>query len=76
MYNLKEGRPQMEKHRLTPRQIEVLKYLAMGLQNKQIAHEMGISVSTVKLHLNGIYMRLRVNNRVQALLRAREEDIV
>ncbi len=76
MYNLKEERPQMEKYRLTPRQIEVLEYLALGLQNKQIAHEMGISISTVKLHLNGIYMRLRVSNRVQALLRAREENII
>ncbi len=76
MYNLKEGITPVEKYRLTPRQVEVLRYLALGLQNKQIAYEMGISISTVKLHLNGIYTRLRVNNRVQALLRAREEHII
>ncbi|MBQ8346190.1 MAG: response regulator transcription factor [Alphaproteobacteria bacterium] len=76
MYNLKEGITPVEKYRLTPRQIEVLRYLALGLQNKQIAYEMGISIATVKLHLNGIYTRLRVNNRVQALLRAREEHII
>lgn len=76
MYNLKEGITPVEKYRLTPRQVEVLRYLALGLQNKQIAYEMGISISTVKLHLNGIYTRLRVNNRVQALLRTREEHII
>lgn len=76
MYNLKEGITPVEKYRLTPRQVEVLRYLALGLQNKQIAYEMGISISTVKLHLNGIYTRLRVNNRVQALLHAREEHII
>ena len=76
MYNLKEGITPVEKYRLTPRQIEVLRYLALGLQNKQIAYEMGISIATVKRHLNGIYPRLRVNNRVQALLRAREEHII
>ena len=61
---------------LTYRQSEVLQHLSNGLSNKQIAYEMGISISTVKLHLNGIYTRLRVNNRVQALLRAREEHII
>ena len=66
----------MEIYHLTPRQIEVLKHLALGLQNKQIAYEMGLSISTVKLHLNGIYTRLRVNNRVQALLRAHEQHII
>ncbi len=76
MYNLNERNCYIEMYRLTPRQIEVLKYLALGLQNKQIAYEMGISISTVKLHLNGIYTRLRVNNRVQALLCAREHNII
>ncbi|MGN1080031.1 MAG: response regulator transcription factor [Alphaproteobacteria bacterium] len=61
---------------LTPKQIEVLKHLARGLPNKQIAYEMGLSISTVKLHLNSIFIRLQAKNRVQALLRAREEHIL
>ncbi len=61
---------------LTPKQIEVLRYLSQGLQNKQIAKAMGLSTATVKIHLNGIYMRLNVSNRIQAVLWAQSSDLI
>lgn len=66
----------MTQHCLTPKQIEVLRYLSQGLQNKQIAKAMGLSTATVKIHLNGIYMRLNVSNRIQAVLWAQSSDLI
>ncbi len=56
---------------LTPREIEVLSLIAAGLSNPAIAERLTISVGTVKAHTAGIYSKLGVNNRVQALARAR-----
>ena len=57
---------------ITPKQKEVLFYLAQGYQNKEIAYKMGLSVSTIKLHLTGLYLRLNVNNRIEALIVAQQ----
>lgn len=51
---------------LTHRQIEVLTYLANGLQNKEIAANMGIATSTLKNHLRSIFRILDVENRMEA----------
>ena len=61
---------------LTPRQIEVVKKWALGLQNKQIAHEMNLSEATVKLHMSGLFFRLGVKNRTAALLKAMEMHLI
>lgn len=66
----------MSQRCLTPKQIEVLRYLSQGMQNKQIAKAMGLSTATVKIHLNGIYMRLNVSNRIQAVLWAQSSDLI
>ena len=71
----KEKGKEMACH-LTPKQLEVLHCLSQGMQNKQIASEMGVSLSTVKIHLNRIYMRLHVSNRLQALLWMNDNDLV
>jgi len=57
---------------LTPRELEVLTLIAEGLSNPAIAQRLIISVGTVKAHTAGIYSKLGVNNRVQALSRASE----
>ncbi|MBC8118587.1 MAG: response regulator transcription factor, partial [Burkholderiaceae bacterium] len=55
---------------LTPRQREVLAQLARGFPNKRIARELGLSESTVKVHLLAIYRVLAVRNRTEAVIAA------
>jgi LuxR family maltose regulon positive regulatory protein len=52
---------------LTEREIEVLKELAQGSSNKQIAEKLYISLATVKSHIMNLYGKLGVNNRVAAV---------
>lgn len=61
---------------LTPRELEILRLIAEGLSNPAIAQKLTISVGTVKAHSGSIYSKLGVNNRVQALSRARELAIL
>ncbi len=57
---------------LTPQQLRVLGALAEGLLNKQIAHELGVTENTVKIHVSAILRKLGVGRRTQAALLARE----
>lgn len=52
---------------LTARELEVLKLVAKGYSNLQIAEELVISVNTVKVHLRHLMDKLHVNNRTQAV---------
>lgn len=52
---------------LTPREVEILGQLSKGLQNKEIAEKLYITVGTVKVQLARIYKKLQVNNRVEAV---------
>lgn len=58
-------RPQEEA--LTPREIEVLRLLAEGQGNKQIAWKLGISEHTVKFHVAQVMAKLRVGSRTEAV---------
>jgi NarL family two-component system response regulator LiaR len=55
---------------LTPRELEVLKLIAEGLANREIAEELTISEKTVKNHINNIFSKLHINDRSQAMLYA------
>lgn len=55
---------------LTPRQIDVIKCIAHGQSNKQIAHELGLTEGTVKLHVTAILKLLDVYNRTGAVMEA------
>jgi DNA-binding NarL/FixJ family response regulator len=57
---------------LTPRELEVLGYLAKGKTNRQIGQELHLSLSTVKRHLERIISKLEVSDRTQAAVRAVE----
>ena len=61
---------------LTPREIEVLQLIAEGLSNREIAQKLSISLSTVKRHNANIYGKLVVNNRTQAVARARNLSLL
>jgi two-component system nitrate/nitrite response regulator NarL len=54
--------------RLSAREVEILRTLGTGLPNKVMARHLGITVSTVKVHLKGIMRKIRVSNRTQAAL--------
>ncbi|WP_448204190.1 LuxR C-terminal-related transcriptional regulator [Azospirillum sp. sgz302134] len=55
---------------LTPRQRDVLTRLRDGKSNKQIAHELGLTEGTVKVHVTAILRQLGVRNRTQAAITA------
>ena len=57
---------------LTERELEVLRQMAEGLKYQEIAPRLFISVNTVRFHVKGIYGKLGVNNRTQAIHIARQ----
>lgn len=59
------------KYGLTPRQLEVLSYLASGLSNKEISKQMDLAEGTVKIHTAAVYHALHVNSRLEAVSAAR-----
>lgn len=61
---------------LTNRQSQVLDLIAQGKSNKQIAYDMGVSESTVKLHINALLRSLHVSNRTQAVITAQKMGII
>lgn len=61
---------------LTLREHEILFFISQHLSNKEIARELMVEVSTVKWHINELYKKLGVNNRVQAILTARKLHIL
>ena len=61
---------------LTYRELDVIRFVSKGLQNKDIASELGISEGTVKIHVHHIYAKLGLSNRVELAVYAREKRIV
>lgn len=55
---------------LSSREMEILKHIAQGLSNKEIAQKLGISRQTVKNHMTSILRKLAVNDRTQAAIYA------
>lgn len=61
---------------LTPRQKEVLIRMCDGASNKRIALDLGLSESTVKIHVRAILHSLDVTNRTEAVIKAKAESLI
>jgi DNA-binding NarL/FixJ family response regulator len=61
---------------LTPRQREILRLLASGLENKQIARKLGIGVHTVKTHVSRILHKLGASSRTEAVVFALRDRMI
>lgn len=61
---------------LSPRELDVLRLIAEGLGNKEIADKLEISLSTVKTHIEDILARLKVSDRTQAAVKAVRQGLL
>ena len=62
--------------RLTSQQLRVLDMICRGLQNKHIAYELDISVTTVKVHVSDVLRKLGVRSRTEAIVRMSALDLL
>lgn len=60
---------------LTEQETRIARLIGDGLSNKEIADQLNISTETVKSHIKNVYRKLNVNNRVQALQRAKQLNL-
>lgn len=60
---------------LTPRELEILEWLVKGDSNKEIARELSISESTVKVHVQNILKKFKVSSRVEAAVYAVRNEL-
>jgi len=61
---------------LTPREMEILKFIGQGFLNKQIAAELGISEQTIKNHVTSILRKLNANARTEAVVLALKQGLI
>jgi DNA-binding CsgD family transcriptional regulator len=70
------GAPRRLDDPLSERELEVLRLLASGRTNSEVAGDLFVSVGTVKSHTGNIYRKLGARNRAEALARARELELL
>ena len=76
LFGEQPGETKSRNKTLTPRQTEVLGFVAEGMSNKQIAYEMGVSEATVKLHINALLRAVGATNRTQAVIIAQKTGLI
>jgi len=69
------AQPQIHGEQLTERERDVLKCMADGLSNNEIAEKLVISLGTVKFHVSNIFHKLGVESRVEAVKLAIEQKL-
>ena len=61
---------------MTKREVEILRLVAAGMRNREIADHLVISLSTVKRHIANAYGKLGVSHRTEAVVRANELNLL
>jgi two-component system nitrate/nitrite response regulator NarL len=61
---------------LSPREIDTVRLIAVGSSNKEIARQLGIAETTVKIHVQHILRKLNLTSRVQVAVFANAEGII
>jgi len=72
---LAEPAEELQAIALTPRETDVVRQVAQGRRNKEIARDLGISEGTVKMHLHNLYEKLTVSSRTELAILARERNL-
>lgn len=67
---------EIEKIKLTNRETEILEHLSKGLNYNEIADNLIISPSTVRKHIENIYKKLQVHNKMEAVSKARKHKLI
>jgi NarL family two-component system response regulator LiaR len=73
---IEQAEPYSARENLTPRELDVLRCIAQGMSNKQVAQKLSISTTTVRSHVSNILRKLDVENRTQLAIYAREHDLI
>ena len=69
MYFREERETQDERETLSPRETEVLKLLAAGYIHKEVAHQLGLTLPTVRTYVKRICFKLHVRSKVEAIIK-------
>ncbi len=67
---------ELKRLNLTTREYQILKLLVQGDSNAEIANQLFLSLSTIKTHVSNLYAKMNVNNRFQAITKAKRMEIV
>jgi len=62
--------------KLTPREQETLQHLSQGYRYEQVAERMGVTLSTVQSNVRSLYRKLNVHSQVQAIAKARDNNLL
>ena len=68
--------PNNEDVRLTAREIQVLEQLSKGLKYNNIAENLILSVGTIRKHIENIYTKLQVHNKIEAIQKAKNKNLI
>jgi len=71
-----EDLPNKEEYNLTVREIEVLEQLSKGLKYNTIAENLFLSVGTIRKHVENIYTKLQVHNKLEAIQKAKTNKLI
>ena len=61
---------------LSPRETEIVRMVAGGIGNRELAERLGVSEGTIKIHLHNIYKKLKVHSRLELVLHAQANKLV